>query len=142
MNGSEDPASGMAVIRHVLEILYQGRVVDPSLSSDAAEALPKIVDLALQETPSCSFRTHEESLVRFSEAVFLLRMRNGRCTAEMEYRGCGFFDPGYLYPAPDAGHYAVAAGSDTLIEGSIPSTHPTKEIMSKLSIFVAGSAGV
>ena len=123
VHGSEDPAAGMEVIRNVLEILYQGKVVDINSSSDAATALPKIVDLALQETPSCEFRTYEESLLRFSEAVFLLRTRNGRCTAAMEYRGCGFFDPHYLYPMPNAEIYSIPVKADTSIEGSIPSSY-------------------
>ena len=123
VNGMEDPAAGMEVIRHVLEILYEGKVVDINSSSDAASALPKIVDLALQKTPSCEFRTYEESLLRFSEAVFLLRMQNGRCTAAIEYRVCGFFDPHHLYPTPNAEIYSIPANSDILIQGSIPSSY-------------------
>ena len=123
VNGREDPATGMEIIRHVLEILYEGKVVDINSSSDAASALPKIVDLALQKTPSCEFRTYEESLLRFSEAVFMLRMQNGRCTAAMEYRVCGFFDPHHLYPTPNAERYSISANSITLIQGSIPSSY-------------------
>jgi hypothetical protein len=123
VHGSEDPATGMQVIRHVLETLYQGKIVDISSSSDAASALPRIVDVALQETPSCEFRTYEESLLRFSEAVFLLRMQNGRCMDEMENRDCGFFDPHHLYPSPNAEIYSVPANSIKLIQGSVPSSY-------------------
>jgi hypothetical protein len=123
VNGSENPAIGMQVIRHVLEILYQGQVVDINSSSDAANALPKIVDLALQTTPSCEFRTYEQSLLRFSEAVFLLRMQNGRCTAAMEDRDCGFFDPHHLYPVPNAEIYSIQVNSEARIRDSIPSSY-------------------
>jgi hypothetical protein len=123
VNGSENPAAGMQVIRHVLEILYQGTVVDINSSPDAARALPEIMDLALQETPSCEFRTYDQSLLRFSEAVFLLRMQNGRCTATMEDRDCGFFDPHHLYATPNAEIYSITTNAETSIQGSIPSSY-------------------
>jgi hypothetical protein len=122
VDGREDPATGMDIIRHVLEILYQGQVVDINSSYDAASALPKIVDLALQKTSSCEFQTYEESLLRFSEAVFLLRMQNGRCTAAKLDR-CGFFDPHHLYPTPNAEIYSIPANAETLVRGSIPASY-------------------
>jgi hypothetical protein len=122
-NGIESPDTGMQVIRNVLESLYDGKVVDINSSSDAAGALPEVVDLALQNTPSCEFRTYEESLLQFSEAVFLLRMPSERCNAMMEDSACGFFDPNHLYPTPNAEVHAVAANADTSVQGSIPSSY-------------------
>jgi hypothetical protein len=123
VNGTEDPAAGMQIIRHVLEILYEGKVVDIKSSSEAAGALPKIVDRALQETSSCEFRTYQESLLRFSEAVYLLRLQNGRCTTAMEDLGCGFFDPQHLYPTPNAEIHSIPPNADTSIQSAIPSSY-------------------
>jgi hypothetical protein len=132
VNGNENPAAGMQIIRHVLEVLYQGKVADINSSSDAAGALPAIIDLALQETPSCEFHTYEQSLLQFSEAVFLLRMQNGRCTEVIEERDCGFFDPHHLYPMPNAEIYSVATNAATSIEGSVPSSYGIDLIELKL----------
>jgi hypothetical protein len=110
----------MQVIRQVLEALYQGEIVRVDSSTDVAPSLPRIVDRALQATPSCAFRTYEQSLVYFARAVYLLRLDDGRCSSP-EKPGCGLADPNHLYETPPATVYEIREGA-TEIDGSIPSS--------------------
>lgn len=121
-NGVENPRTGMRVIRNILETLYTGEIADINFSADAAGALPRIVDAALEITPSCPFRTHEESLVQFARAIYMLRMEDGRCPSGGNPSGCGFFDPYRLYTSPHAENTLAGAGS-TLINGSISTSY-------------------
>jgi hypothetical protein len=122
VNSVEDPAAGMEIIRNVLETLYKGEIADINTSTDVAGALPKIVDAALQETPSCRFNSYEQSLIEFSRAIHQLRLEDATCTNFSHAARCGFFDPYQLYTAPHAEGYLAGAGS-TLIDGSIPSSY-------------------
>ncbi|HEY3474807.1 MAG TPA: hypothetical protein VGK56_09375, partial [Anaerolineales bacterium] len=123
LNGVEHPATGMRIIRTVLETLYGGTIVDINASAGVAQAMPRILDAALQATPGCKFQTYEESLVGFARAIYLLRMDNGRCLALENASNCGFFDPYKLYNTPRAEEYVMRAGSTTLIIGTIPSSY-------------------
>ena len=116
----DDPSVGMQPIRHVLETLYGGEIVNINSSTSAVKALPPIIDVALYETPTCPFHSFEESLVQFARAIYLLRREEGRCPAPHPYAQCGFYDPGGLYSVPDAESYLLADGSRNLIEGAIP----------------------
>lgn len=118
-NGIEDPATGMQVIRHTLETLYKGEVVNVSSSTDVTEALPRILDIALKATPSCTFRTYDESLIHFARAIYLLRLEDGRCSTPNDSTYCGFYDPYKLYQTPHAEDYLIQADSTTQINGSI-----------------------
>lgn len=119
-NGREDPAAGMEIIRQVLSALYSGSVVNIATSTEVAEHLPGIVDLALANTPSCPFRTFDDSLTRFSWAVYALRIQGGRCQAPGEPAGCGFYDPNGLYVDPPVSPitYTRAGTQTTLTIGS------------------------
>lgn len=121
-NGVEDPATGMRVIRNILETLYKGEIASINSSTDVAQALPRIVDSALQVTPSCPFQTYDESLVDFARAIYQLRLEDGRCPAAGNRSNCGFYNPHDLYTAPHADNYLAVEGS-TLINGSIPSSY-------------------
>ena len=122
VNSVEDPAAGMEIIRNVLEILYKGEIADINSSTDVAGALPKIVNAALAETPSCSFTSYAESLVEFGRAIQKLRLEDATCTNFSHAPRCGFFDPYNLYTAPHADSYLAGEGS-ILINGSIPSSY-------------------
>jgi hypothetical protein len=98
---SEDPASGMAIIRRVLVALYAGGVVDIDAATDLVAHLPAIMDEALQGS-SCPFQTHAESLRAFSAAIYALRLEGGRHTGPGSPTGYGFYDPEALYHKPPA----------------------------------------
>ncbi len=98
-DGIENPAAGMGVIRRALVALYAGHVVDIEAETDLVEHLPAIMDEALQRS-SCPFRTHQESLLAFTAAIYALRLEGGRCTGPGSPGGCGFFDPDNLYHNP------------------------------------------
>lgn len=120
-HGFENPAAGMLVIRNVLETLYEGEIVNINQSADVASALPRILDKALQDTPDCAFQTYEASLVQFAQAIYRLRLEDGRCLTYGFPAGCGFHDPNNLYRAPHADVFAIAEDS-LLINGSISSS--------------------
>ena len=122
-NGMEDPATGMQVIRHTLETLYKGEVVNVSSSTDVTEALPRILDIALKATPSCTFRTYDESLIHFARAIYLLRLGDGRCSTPNDSIYCGLYDPYKLYQTPHAEDYLIQADSTTQINGSISTSY-------------------
>jgi hypothetical protein len=122
-NGIEDPATGMKVIRHTLETLYGKKIVNIDAFTDVTEALPRILDVALRDTPSCAFHSYEESLIRFSRAIFLLRLEDGRCSASGSSAYCGFYDPRKLYLTPPAEDFLVQAGSTAQINGSISTSY-------------------
>jgi hypothetical protein len=119
----EDPSTGMNVIRHVLETLYQGEIVQINSSTDVAGAFPHIMDQALQSTPSCKFQNYEESLVYFARAIYLLRLEDGRCLNETNPLRCGFIDPHSLYQTPPADMHLVVSENTMEINGSIPSSY-------------------
>lgn len=118
----EDPARGLQVIRHALEALYQGEIVQVNSSTDVAGAFPRIMDRALQSTPSCRFQTYEETLIRFARAIYLLRSESGRCESPADFARCGLLDPQHLYQTPPADAYVVEAQQPMQITGSIPSS--------------------
>jgi hypothetical protein len=122
-HGAEYPAAGMQVIRHVLEALYKGEMVQIDSSSDLAYFFPRIVDQALRSTPSCAFHSYEESLVHFARAIYMLRLEDGRCPNSLGAPSCGFLDPNQLYETPPAEAYVLAEGTATDIAGSIPSSY-------------------
>jgi hypothetical protein len=131
-NEIEDPAAGMKVIRHVLEGLYKGEIVNINTSTDVTEALPGIVNAALQATPTCPFHTYEESLIHFARAIYLLRLEDGRCSTANDSAYCGFYDPDKLYQTPPAENYLIQADSTTQINGSIPASYGIDLIEVKL----------
>lgn len=120
--GGEDPAAGMKVIRQLLETLYQGEIVDINSSTNVAKAFPRILDAVLASTPSCNFRTYEESLTHFARAIYMLRLENGRCRERVDLSRCGFADPDSLYPTPRADLYLIQAEQPLQINGSISSS--------------------
>jgi hypothetical protein len=122
-DGLEDPAIGMTVIRHVLETLYKGEIVNVNSSNDVTAGLPRILDVALQATPTCAFHTYEESLTHFARAIYLLRLENGRCSTSNNPTYCGFYDPYRLYQTPRAEDYLIQADSTTQINGSISTSY-------------------
>jgi hypothetical protein len=122
-NGIEDPATGMIVIRHTLETLYGGKIVNIDASADVTGTLPRVLDVALKNTPSCPFDSYEESLIHFSRAIFLLRLEDGRCPASGSSAYCGFYDPRKLYLTPPAEDFFVQAVATTQINGSISTSY-------------------
>jgi hypothetical protein len=121
-NGQEDPAAGMQIIRQVLETLYSGQIVDINSSTAVIPDFPKILDVALYKTPSCSFHSYEQSLVHFTRAIYQLRRPGGRCTGTVPSAECGFFDPNELYSVPDQESYTITMDGRTNINGSIRSS--------------------
>lgn len=121
--GGEDPATGMQVIRRVLETLYAGEIVQIETSTDVARALPLVVDHALKSTPSCAFGSYEESLTHFARAIYQLRLEDGRCAGPIELSRCGLADPNHVYQTPPAEVYSLAAGRPVEISGAIPSSY-------------------
>jgi hypothetical protein len=134
--GGEDPSTGMKVIRHTLETLYTGELVQISASTDVAGALPLILDRALQSTPSCAFRSYEESLIHFARAIYLLRLADARYPDSIRLRG--FTDLHHLYQTPPAKSFLVTAETATEIEGSIPSSYGIDLIDLALSTSMRG----
>jgi hypothetical protein len=122
-DGLEDPATGMKVIHHVLETLYKGEIVNVNSSNDVAAGLPRILNVALQDTPTCPFHTYEESLIHFARAIYLLRLENGRCSTSYNSTYCGFYDPQRLYQIPNAEDHMIQAGSTTQINGAIATSY-------------------
>ena len=118
----EDSFTGMQVIRHVLETLYKGVVVDINYSTDTAMAFPLIIDRALQATPSCRFASYEESLIHFARAIYFLRLEQGRCSDATHLTSCGFVDPHHVYQTPAADTHVVAE-TVMQVEGAIPSSY-------------------
>jgi hypothetical protein len=98
-NGREDTAAGMDVIRRVFTTLYSTDMVDINSTTDLIGSIPKIMDEALKDS-LCPFKTHRESLIAFSRAVYALRVENGRCVEPGSPDGCGFYDPHQLYHDP------------------------------------------
>jgi len=113
----------MEVIRLTLETLYKGEVVNVSSSEDVTTALPRIVDAALQVTPTCPFHTYDESLIHFARAIYLLRLKDGRCSTSNQSTYCGFYDPQRLYQSPPAEDYLIQTDSTTQINGSIATNY-------------------
>lgn len=122
-DGNDTPGTGMAVMRNILETLYQGQVVDIDSSSDVVSALPAIVDIALQSSPACEFSTYEESVLAFSEAIFRLRVQNGGSSLHGQHQGGEFFDPDHLYPVPNAEKLSIEVENGDVVQGSIPSSY-------------------
>lgn len=122
-HGRDNPAAGMRVIRKSLETLYQGDVVDINSSADLAGALPHVLDTAVKNTPSCEFDSYEESLIQFANAIYMLRLKNGRCSGASDISSCGLYDPYHLYQTPNAESYQITADPVTKINDSIPSSY-------------------
>jgi hypothetical protein len=129
----EDPATGMQVIHHALEALYKGEIVQINSSTEVAKALPLILDHALQSTPSCAFRSYEESLVHFARAIYLLRLEDGRCSSSSHGPNCGFIDPHQVYARPPVDRYSITSDNVTEIGGAIPSSYGIDLIELELS---------
>jgi hypothetical protein len=119
----EDPATGMKVIRHALETLYKGEVVQINTSTDVASAFPRIMDRAIQSTSSCEFHTYEESLIHFARAIYMLKLEDGRCSNSLDPSNCGFKDLHYLYQMPPADTVTVGAHTPIEVSGAIPSSY-------------------
>jgi hypothetical protein len=122
-NGIENPATGMMVIRHTLEALYKGEIVNVNSSNDVTAGLPRILDVALQATPTCAFHSYQESLTHFARAIYLLRLENGRCSISDQLNYCGLYDPQKLYQTPPAEDYLIQPDSTTQINGSISTNY-------------------
>jgi hypothetical protein len=137
-NKADDPAIGMQVIRHTLEALYKGEIVQINSSTDVAQAFPLILDHALQSTSSCDFGSYEESLIHFARAIYRLRLEGGRCTGPIQTSSCGFIDPDHLYEVPPAARYSVSADNATEVSGSIPSSYGIDLIDLELSPSLEG----
>jgi hypothetical protein len=89
----------MQIVRQMLIALYSGEIVDIRESTDLVGSLPAVMDLAISNTPSCPFRTFQDSLVSFSNAIYGLRLEGGRCISPGLPEGCGLYDPNSLYRA-------------------------------------------
>jgi len=122
-DGLEDPATGMKVIRHVFETLYKGEIVNVNSSNNVTAGLPRILDVALQATPTCAFHTYDESLIHFARAIYLLRLEDGRCPTSDYSNYCGFYDPQKLYQTPPAEDYMIQTGATAQINGSISTSY-------------------
>jgi hypothetical protein len=120
--GLEDTATGMSVIRTVLETLYMGEVVDVHTATNQIESLPAVMDRALAQTSSCPFGSHSESLAEFARTIYMLRTEDGRCL-EPGRTECGLFDPNSLYPMPPVERMTVANRPVTFLDGNIPSSY-------------------
>ena len=120
--GTEDPATGMQVIRHVLETLYSGNIADINASTSVIADFPQILDVALYQTPTCPFHDYEESLVHFTRAIYQLRLEDGRCKTIPPSSACGFFDPNNVYSSPGEESYSIVKDGRTSIDGSIRSS--------------------
>jgi hypothetical protein len=121
-DGVENPAAGMAVVSNALRTLYSGDVVDVAVSTDLVGALPRVMDRAFAVTPSCPFRTFEESLIGFAKALYALRVGGGRCTAPGVPSGCALYDPHGLYNSPEA-REIVYTGGPREYPGRIPASY-------------------
>ncbi|NJC98327.1 MAG: hypothetical protein C3F07_00545 [Anaerolineales bacterium] len=120
-DGTEDPAAGMKVIRTTLETLYRSKVVDITASTDLIGALPHIMDLALADTATCPFHTYKDSLSQFGQAIYALRLENGRCPSNNKQ--CGFHDPDGLYTNPPIEKVLITNNPATSINGNIPTSY-------------------
>jgi hypothetical protein len=120
LDGSLDPAAGMQVVRRALTILYSGKVVDVTASTDLIGALPGIMDRALAASP-CPFDTHAETLAAFARALYALRLEGGRCAGPDSPAGCGFYDPHEVYRDPPV-KTVIYSGEDQQHAGEIPSS--------------------
>lgn len=129
----EDPATGMQVIRHVLETLYKGEIIQINSSTDVAKAFPLILDDALQATPACVFHSYEESLIEFARAIYRLRLEDGRCSDLTRRSSCALTYPHQLYARPPVDRYSIIAGAATEINGAIPSSYGIDFIELELS---------
>jgi hypothetical protein len=95
--GSENPGAGMQIIRNMLTALYAQVIVDIQASKNLIEHLPDIMNEAFNQTPNCPFANYEDSLNKFSRAIYSLKLENGRCMLPGGPLGCGFYDPASLY---------------------------------------------
>jgi hypothetical protein len=127
VDGVENPAAGMAVIRRTMETLYSGEVVDIAASADLVGALPQIMDRVFEQTPACPFQTYAGSLMQFAQAIYLLKVENGRCNPDSLGKVCGFYDPVYAYDSPpgllidiEAEHMMFPGGLE--VTGSLPNS--------------------
>lgn len=121
-DGRENPAEGMKVIRLALETLYKGEIVNINSSTDVPGALPRIMDHALANTPSCPFRNYEESLKNFARSIYMLRLENGRCTGTRRSHQCAFYDPSGLYPTPPVEGTVLLVETEISVNGNIPAS--------------------
>jgi hypothetical protein len=122
-NGVEVPTVGMKVIGEALKTLYQKEVVDINSSTDLAGSLPRVMDIALKNTPSCEFDNYEESLIEFARAIYLLRLKSGSCPMVNKYSNCGFYDPYDLYQRPNAIKFKVTQDVSARINDEVPSSY-------------------
>lgn len=120
--GLEDTATGMSVIRSVLETLYRGEVVDIHTSTDPITSLAAVMDRALARTTSCPFNSHAESLAEFAWAIYMLRTEEGRCL-EPGRTQCSMFDPNNLYPMPPVESMTVTNKPVPILNGNVPSSY-------------------
>jgi hypothetical protein len=121
----EDPAAGIGVLRNALSALYSGEIVDITSSTDLVSGLPKVMDIALAQTPACPFRTFQESLAHFARAIFALRLDGGRCVTPSLPAGCGLYDPRGLYGEPPV-RQSGYAGPEQRLRGDIRTSYGTE----------------
>ena len=96
-----EQCGGTQVIREALIELYSGDIVDIRSETDAAAAVPEVLDRAVNAA-RCPFTSFEESQIAFAQAVYSLRLSQGRCETPTD-AGCrGLFDPHGRYAAPPA----------------------------------------
>lgn len=119
----EDPAAGMNVIRSILEALYKGDLLDIYLSEDSVESLPMIMDSVLVNSTDCPFQSYEESLIQFSEAIYMLKYRNEPCLSTIAEQKCGFNDPTNIYTSPPVESKYLDNKRTSYFSGGIPSSY-------------------
>ena len=120
--GLENTATGMGVIRTVLETLYNGEVVNIHNVINPIEALPQVMDRALAQSSSCPFHSYEKSLSAFAYSIYMLRLENGRCS-ELIDSGCGFYAPNSLYTIPPVQMVSTTGIPTTFANGNIPTSY-------------------
>ncbi len=118
VDGVENPAGGLGVIRQVLLSLAQ-ETVDVGASTDLVERIPGIMDKALAGS-YCPFQTYEESLQSFAHAIYELRLEGGRCVEPGMPNGCGFYDPRGLLPNPPVSTIAYTGTVTIYAQGDQP----------------------
>lgn len=114
-----EQSGDMHVLRSALEAMacrYQ---------PDIVAGLPAVMDAALARNAG-PFASFEDSLVRFAQANYSLRLQDGRCTSR-DKAGCEgrHYDPDSIYPDPSLAAELHYDGKDLGYEGTIPSSYGT-----------------
>ena len=94
-----EQCGGMQVVREALIALYSGDVVDIRSGTDAAGAVPDVLDQALAAA-GCPFTSFEESRLGFAQAIYSLRVSPGRCETPADPDCEGLLDPAGRYAVP------------------------------------------